>query len=126
MPDEEIRTEAYCDEMKALLKRYGFDPEILEFTDGHSGNRNPLRVSNRYKIARKIIFQKVIPYAQKDALIGSFSKGFDGAEEVLRDDRTFVIHQLLHEIHQLTERLFDDYRCDQWAFYQLKRLSKDV
>lgn len=123
MPErlKEINAEGYRAEMDRLLTKWGLAPENLQFVDDFPNDINPHRVSKCFKIERKIYFKRLITGPDRKTMISTLRQFEEKEVSLLKDDWTFVKHTLLHEVCHILNRYKDDYECNKWALYEMKR-----
>lgn len=113
-----VNAEAFRGEMDKVLVKWGLTPEDLSFVDDFP---NELRPSKCFKIQKKIHFKRTITPEDRGAAISAMYQFEERERALLRDDWLFVKHTLLHEIRHILQRHEDDYACNRWAFYELKK-----
>lgn len=116
-----IQVETHKIEMEKTLAKFGMPAENLSFVDETQRATGAERVSRCTKIEGRIYFKKSVTKEDYDEVLASLRQ-FDEKEKAqLADPWTFVRHRLLHEICHIQSRHMDEYACNKWAFYELKK-----
>ncbi|MBI5971542.1 MAG: hypothetical protein HY884_10365 [Deltaproteobacteria bacterium] len=123
MPDEfvPIQVETHKIEMEKTLAKFGMSGERLSLVDETERATGAERVSRCTKIEGRIFFKKTVTAEDFREVVGSLRQ-FDEREKAsLKDPWAFIRQRLLHEICHIQYRHMDEYACNKWAFYELKK-----
>lgn len=116
-----IQVESHKIEMEKILAKFGMPAGKLMFVEDTGRAAGPERVSRCAKIEGSIYFRKTVTEGDFGEVINSLRQ-FDEKEKTsLNDPWAFVRHRLLHEICHIQYRHMDEYACNKWAFYELKK-----
>ncbi len=116
-----IQVETFKAEMEKVLAKFGMPGENLSFVDDTQRATGAERVSRCTKIEGRIFFKKTVTKEDYDEVMASLRQ-FDEREKAgLADPWAFVRQRLLHEICHIQYRHMDEYACNKWAFYELRK-----